>query len=135
MRKQILIVAACLLAGTAVPVSAVECDGFLKSIDTSLKLIAMSRAEAIGDNSAPRATLRTLEIANELQLISINVSLMTSNRCTLPSEPIHTGKYLLNALKCSTERIKGVADSPLCDTSKWVGDEEKKESEKRPDEQ
>lgn len=130
MKTRVICLLAVLITGWNIPLQALECKTFQEAIENSLKLIAVSKAESIGDNSAPRATLRALEIANELTLVTANLTLMSNQRCPLPAEPIRTGKYLLNALKCSTERLKGVADSPLCDFAKWAPDEGKKDSEK-----
>jgi hypothetical protein len=97
----------------------VGCGEFQKAIDHSNKLIALTDAEGIGDNSAARAQLQEAQIANYLRRIELNLTLMIQNKCAVPKEPFTTSDYLENALKCSTEQINGNYKSPECDLDKW----------------
>ena len=106
------------------------CASFDEAIEGALKEIAVRRAEGVGDDSAPRATLHELRINNQLLLLSINVQLRREHGCPPDDRPVSTVRYLKNALTCRTDRLsvqlgKEVAvdaDSgvPLsCDTASW----------------
>ncbi|MBA3942140.1 MAG: hypothetical protein C0520_13100 [Sphingopyxis sp.] len=83
------------------------------------KAMASRWADSIGDNSAPRATLRAMEDANSLSQGSIVVTLMQANRCALPDHAPSIKRYLGAALTCSTDRLKGGADVPSCKMESW----------------
>jgi hypothetical protein len=75
----------------------------------------------ISDNSAPRATLRAMEEANDLARAGMILQFMKDNRCTgLPSSPPSYLTYLLGALNCSTARLKGTRDAPECNYETWT---------------
>src|SRR5688572_14824759 len=88
-------------------------------IDSSLKTIATERMDGFGDNSAPRATLRAIQVNNELLLISANVQLMALNKCPPLAEPITGYEYVAGAISCATARLKGVTKPPECERDKW----------------
>lgn len=85
------------------------------------KDLAANNAEAIGDNSAPRATLRAMEDSNTLARAKMTLDLMRDNRCTLPKAAPDDITYLLPALTCATDRLKarGTETPPSCDRSSW----------------
>lgn len=97
------------------------CPDFDAAIDKLTKNIALSSAEGLVENSAPRQTNRELRINNQLQLININLSLMAQNKCAARKAPVNPMVYLSEALDCATAQLKGEQDSPACDMTKWKG--------------
>ena len=79
-------------------------------------------ADGIGDNSAPRATLRAIEEGNDMLKANMTLQLMRENKCTLPKTAPSGNAYLSNALDCSTQRLKvGIeAAKAVCDRANWV---------------
>ena len=82
--------------------------------------LAQNSAEGIGDNSAPRATLRAMEDNNALLRAQMTLELMRAAGCTLPARAPTVGTFMLDALECQTERLRGVrAGEGVCDTASW----------------
>lgn len=84
--------------------------------------LADNLARGLGDNSAPRATLRAMEDGNELAAAAITLDLMRDNRCPLPRRAPQSATYLGSALECATARLRiGSGDNPpACDRSTWT---------------
>jgi hypothetical protein len=90
--------------------------------------LAIFETEGIGDDSLPRATLRsTRQSALETQINS-NISLMSANRCAPYPHPISENAYMAYALAChvAIERTPASSEGqaipgapPACDRSKW----------------
>jgi hypothetical protein len=97
------------------------CDALQKAIESEIKEAALSSANGLGDNSAPRATMRQIEIANNLSIIQANIALMAQNKCPPRTAPINPGVYLSEALSCSLAILKSEKDPPACDKSTWKG--------------
>lgn len=95
------------------------CDALQLAIEAEIKDAALSSVLGIGDNSAPRATLRQLEIANNLSTIQANLTLMAQNKCPARTAPIIPAVYLSNALDCNIAIMKGEKNAPACDKSTW----------------
>lgn len=110
-----------LLANAAI---AADCSLFSQRIEAELKDIAYIKAEGGGDDSAPRETNRLLNIMLDMQVISVNISLMQQNKCAAPSEPIAIDlRYYLSANNCVIAEMKrtNIQDQPPeCDRTKWV---------------
>jgi hypothetical protein len=81
--------------------------------------LAKSNAEDIGDNSAPRATMRAIRDGNSLEVAAITLSLMRDNKCSLPKRPPSHVTYMIPAIECATEQLKGNYKAPQCDTATW----------------
>lgn len=105
----------------ACAMAAPPCDGFEKAIEESLKEIAWVTASGVGDDSAPRETLRSMRIANELALIRLHLDLAARNQCPARRAPINEHKYLGQAAECRTEQLRGVKDPPVCKRETWIG--------------
>lgn len=103
------------------------CESLSTELDYGNKQIAMSKSEGFGDNSAPRATMRKMDINNQLQINSMTLMLMIQQKCTMPKSADTSVYYFTEAMKCGTARIRGSADAPECDMSKWKGWAEKSE--------
>jgi len=99
-----------------------DCAGFQRVVHASEKALAMLEVEGLGDNSAPRATMREQRIANELQTIRLNVELMIHHRCPVPAAPISESTYLANTLRCALDRRNdpSVDSPPSCEMSRWT---------------
>jgi hypothetical protein len=103
--------------------SSANCAAFQHAIDASEAQLSMIFARGLGDDSAPRATLRAEQQGNELRTIAINLELMIQLRCPLPKQPITTvGSYLSAALACATAQTQGEKDPAACKREKWLRD-------------
>jgi hypothetical protein len=132
MKKLFLIAAAgILIAITSSTFAAPNCAIFEKAIDATLREIATKTVEGLGDDSAPRATLRVAQINNDLVKIQINLMIMQANGCTMPKEPIRGTEYVGFAVACSAAESKALLERlkdqyaemrslPECDTAKWA---------------
>lgn len=120
-----LLMASPIIAQTKPTVAAAPagaCAKLMSVYDGASKDLAANNAASIGDNSAPRATLRAVEDANTLTEARIALDLMRDNRCPLPKTTPSYIWYLSAALTCSTDRLKaGAGQSPAsCDRSTWT---------------
>ncbi|HYJ31325.1 MAG TPA: hypothetical protein VEW25_13420 [Allosphingosinicella sp.] len=83
-------------------------------------------ASSVGDNSAPRATLREMENANDLTIATMTLQLMRDNRCTMPARAPVAAAYMSAALSCATARLRsparaaGEAGPPDCNRDTWT---------------
>jgi hypothetical protein len=115
-RKAALAAALWIIAGGA----QASCKELAAAIDDSEKDMAMAYAESVGDNSAPRATLRQMRTSTALSVIQINLQLMAAQKCPLPAGPINDsgGAYVVPATECAlASRIEEKPKS--CDRSTW----------------
>jgi len=81
--------------------------------------LARNDVEGTLDNSAPRATMRAIQDNNALQLAAITLGLMHDHKCPLPKRAPSKVTYMLPALECRTEQLKGNYKAVQCDTSNW----------------
>jgi hypothetical protein len=95
------------------------CAALARDYDTASKDLADKEAEGVGDDSAPRATLRAMEDANTLAGARITLDLMRDNHCPLPKSAPNYIYYLASALSCRTDRLKGTVSPPSCDRTTW----------------
>ena len=79
-------------------------------------------ADRIGDNSAPRATMRAIEEGNDLLKANMTLQFMRDNKCSLPKAAPSGSSYIGAALECSTQRIKAgfEASKAVCDRANWI---------------
>jgi len=94
------------------------CASLARDYDQIDKALAMTEAEGIGDNSAPRATNRELESSNFLTRASIMVTLMEAHHCALPDHAPSITRYFSPALTCSTDRLK-TEQPESCKMENW----------------
>jgi len=97
------------------------CGTLMRQYDGASMDLAANFASSVGDNSAPRATLRQMEDANSLATAKIALDLIRDNRCPTPKSAPSMAPYISQALTCSTERMKASgAESPAsCDRANW----------------
>lgn len=98
------------------------CAALMSTYDGASKDMAGNFADSVGDNSAPRATLRAMEDSNSLAQAKIALDLMRDNRCPLPKQAPAAAWYMSAALTCENDRLKaaGAESPPSCDRSKWA---------------
>jgi hypothetical protein len=96
-----------------------KCASLAADYDQIEKATASRWSSSLGDNSAPRATLRETEDANGLAQAQIIITLMQANRCPLPDHAPSIKRYLSAALACGTARLKGGSDVPECKMEAW----------------
>jgi hypothetical protein len=108
-------------APTTAPAAASSgtCASLARDYDQVDKSLALTYAEGIGDNSAPRETNRRIENSNDLARASIIVTLMQTHHCAMPDHAPNVIRYLSEALTCSTDRLKGTQDPPSFKTDSW----------------
>jgi hypothetical protein len=95
------------------------CEGLARDWRTAEVTLAKNDVEELADNSAPRATMRAIRDNNALQLASITLTLMSNNKCPLPKRAPSEVTYMLPAMECRTEQLKGNYKAPQCDYSTW----------------
>ena len=97
------------------------CSRLALTYDGVSKDLASNFAEGLGDNSAPRATLRAIEDSNSLTQAHMALDLMRDYHCPMPKDAPASAYYLSAALTCDTDRLKAKgSDTPdSCDRSKW----------------
>lgn len=81
--------------------------------------LAKSNIEDIGDNSAPRATMRAIKDTNSIQIAAITLMLMRDHKCSVPKRAPSHVTYMIPAMECRTEQLKGNYKAPQCETSTW----------------
>lgn len=118
------------IAITATPVvDQVACAKLADQYENASKALAFSFAEGIGDNSAPRATMRETREGNVRQEARDNLELMKANGCKLPTSAPNAGPYVAQAMQChldqtknqyATLRGKPTSDPASCDMTKWI---------------
>lgn len=96
------------------------CEGLARDWRNVEIKLAQNDIEEIADNSAPRATMRAIRDNNELQLASMTLSLMRDNKCALPKRAPSKFTYMLPAMECRTEQLKGNLKASQCDASAWT---------------
>lgn len=99
--------------------TAVTCSDMASTYDRLSKVIADEEMSDIGDDSAPRATLRQLKINNAYSQGAQILTIMANRKCPLPENPMTPAYYFNDALTCATQRLTDVK-APACDYSKWV---------------
>lgn len=83
------------------------------------KLMASRSADGLTDDSAPRATMRAAQDTADLTRAQLIVTLMQANHCTLPNHAASEMTYLLPAMTCKTDEMKGTASPPSCKMQDW----------------
>lgn len=97
------------------------CTKLAADYDQVEKALAMTEAEGVGDNSAPRETNRQVEDSNYLARASMTLTLMEANHCALPDHAPSSIRYLSSALTCATDRLKSPigSETPSCKMENW----------------
>ncbi|MHA6722852.1 hypothetical protein [Sphingomonas sp. RS2018] len=98
------------------------CAVLMRQYDGASMDLASGFAASVGDNSAPRATLREMENGNALATAKIALDLMRDNRCAMPKSAPSTAPYLTAALNCRNDQLKASrAESPeSCKRENWT---------------
>ena len=95
------------------------CEALARDWRSAEITLAKNDIEELADNSAPRATMRAIQDNNALQLASIALTLMSNNKCPLPKRAPSEVTYMLPAMECRTEQLKGNYKAAQRDTSTW----------------
>jgi hypothetical protein len=112
------------IAQTGTTAAPGKCARLGADFDQVEKALASRWANSIADNSAPRATVREMENANDLSRASMIITLMQANKCALPDHAPSLKRYLSAALTCATERLKSGPEAPACKMETWQPKEE-----------
>lgn len=122
MLRRIATVGICaLLAGHAVAQDLSACGKLAAAVDFVDRAAAMRFVDSLGDNSAARETNRKLDLANDLAVAQIAVTLAVAQKCApLPALPSGGGLiYMDAAFACNKARQAGGNSPPECDMNKW----------------
>lgn len=95
------------------------CEGLARDWKAAEIELAENWTAEIGDDSAPRATMRAIRDQNSLTKAQIALQLMHDNKCALPKRAPSGLTYSLDAMKCRTEKMKGNFKAPECDINSW----------------
>ncbi len=98
------------------------CDVLYYDFEHSLKVIALSNAYEIGEDSATRKTNRLLEKNTEYLKMSMYLTLMKENTCNIKNLNWDWNKYYNNALQYRTAELTGMWSClPDCLIDNWSG--------------
>jgi hypothetical protein len=108
-------------AAPAVPSKCTVLADDWRSIEIKL---ANNAADAVTDNSAPRATMRAAEDTVSYSKAQVTLRLMELNRCTLPDRAPSHLSFFGDALRCKTASLKANYDQlkaglAECDYKNW----------------
>jgi hypothetical protein len=107
-------------AGAATPAVTNVCSKLGGDYDQVEKSLALTYAEGVGDNSAPRDTSRKIEESNDLARASMMLTLMQAHHCSLPDHAPSHARYMSNALTCATDMLRSGGEvPPSCKTETW----------------
>jgi hypothetical protein len=98
--------------------SSAVCSQLAGDYDQVEKALAMTFAEGVGDNSAPRETYRQIESSNSLAQANMIITLMEARHCALPDHAPSIKRYFSPALTCSTDRLK-TSQPESCKMENW----------------
>ena len=96
------------------------CEGLARDWKSVEYELANNYADGITDDSAPRATMRAVQDQNALLKAQIALSLMRDNKCPLPKRSPSSLTFMLPAMTCKTEKLKGNYKAPQCDSATWA---------------
>jgi hypothetical protein len=106
------------VAAPAKPLSI--CEGLARDWKSVEYELADNYADGVTDDSAPRATMRAVQDQNALLKAQIALALMRDNKCPLPKRAPSSLTYMIPAMTCKTEKLKGNYKAPACDYSTWT---------------
>lgn len=97
------------------------CTRLYADMEHLKKSLAMNFADGIGDNSAPRATMREAQDQSLMARVRLTMDLMRDNHCRMPTT-VPTGvEYASSAISCRTDQMSsGSLNPPSCVQDKWV---------------
>lgn len=124
-----------LLLAAAVTVGAggaPSCADLNRAIENEEKELSNVAAQDIGDNSAPRSTVRQGKAAVAVGVIQANIALLGARGCPVYPHPISASAYIDSAIVCATAMTKLQTDMILrpnaptpalpaaCDETAWT---------------
>ncbi len=124
-----MILLALALAATQVPAPAGVCGSVAGAITSALQRMSERAADAIGDDSAPRATMRAVQDGADLAEVQANIAQLAAHHCPAYPHTIVQNAYMGDALKCDqaihadvAAHVDGLSDATkkACDRSAWT---------------
>ncbi|MGB2178921.1 MAG: hypothetical protein ACPH9E_13405 [Hyphomonas sp.] len=107
-----------LACGTAT--AQLSCGEAEKAFDRANRMVAYKELTGIADNSAPRATMRELQILNERTKQQMLLTVAMQIGCDPNNfNPIGNSEYVPDGLACATAELRGSVNAPECDISLW----------------
>ncbi|HEY3695793.1 hypothetical protein [Phenylobacterium sp.] len=106
-------------AKPAAPAAGV-CAALGRAVDLGLKRLGEHQAERTVARLATQAAQAATDSATEIAMIGINIDLMQTHHCPMPTAPVSEDLYLLPATTCATATVNRAPDKDqACDRSKW----------------
>ena len=96
------------------------CEVYGNLYDGANQELAAIHVEGISDDSAHRETNRQTRMLNQRIYQLILIFQMQAHKCDIPKLPSDGIGYMVDAVECQTEWIKGNSEHPECDRSKWT---------------
>jgi hypothetical protein len=98
------------------------CAALMRQYNGASMTLADGFASSVGDDSAPRATLREMENANALATAKIALDLMRDNHCPMPKSAPNITTYATAALTCRTDQMKAAGSGlpESCKRENWT---------------
>jgi hypothetical protein len=122
----VIMIIACSISTQSVGATvANQCSKLSSEYDFQDRQIALTEAEGLVDDSAPRATVREMENLNRRQQKMTLVEIMRGQNCPLPSSVDGDAQYLPEAMACRIASARGQAEGTECKISNWTGAEQK----------
>lgn len=106
--------------GSAAFAQADTCANLKSRLESSSKSMAMIYADGVGDDSAPRATMRELRELNLKVDQLILLEFMKEHDCEFENAPPSTSLYLASALECANDQLQGNYESEKCNFENWT---------------
>jgi hypothetical protein len=109
------------MAQTVAGANAKACKALSDAVEDGQQLLAQKQIAALGDDSAPRATMRAAEASAEYGRAQANLSLMVSLHCPAYTHPIGPDRFLNAAAQCQLAvRKPGASGVPAeCKRADW----------------
>lgn len=98
------------------------CALFTQVFENGLKDLSEMRVQDIGDDSAPRATMRAARATQIYAQMAVNLELMAAAKCPLPKDAVSDDWYLGAALTCRATSATDPAFRTACDRAAWRRD-------------
>lgn len=122
------IFAALMLAATATHAAPNTCQILTAALDADERMLAYMDTTGVGDDSAPRATMRAVQNANLLAKMNMRLQVLIGAGCGSPTELFSGDGYRAAAAHCAVKIMDGVKrDFPKmpagvpaeCDQATW----------------
>ena len=96
-----------------------QCTAFSGAIRDAVKLMSLTKANGLIDNSAVRGNVNETRIVGLQAEVGNYIALMDAHRCKPYSDTLSPDKYLDSALSCINARLGSSGPPAQCVSSNW----------------